>query len=130
MRKLKELWRFNLLGVLINLKNKLYITDKPSNYKELLHKKRFNGIVTMFLILELILVNINPLISKYVALIFISYSIFDYFCRHSYIEVNKNMKMACSKINHKLGIDEKIKVVLYKFSIANVVTKIVKKQQI
>ena len=130
LRKVKKIWRLNLLGVFISIKNKLYITNKPSNYKEMIHKRRFNGLVTMFLILEFILLNINPLISKYVALIFVSYSIFDYFCRHSYIEFNKNIKTILSQINSKYSVDEKIKQALYKFSIANVVTKLSKNQQI
>lgn len=126
MRKVKKIWRVNLLGVFINIKNKLYITTNPTNYKEMIHKRRFNGLVTMFLILEFILLNINPLISQYTALIFISYSIFDYFCRYSYIEFSKNIKTILSQINSKYSVDEKIKQVLYKFSIANVVTKLSK----
>lgn len=65
-------------------------------------------------------------ISKYVVLIFTSYSIFDYFCRHSYIEFNKNIKTILSRLNSKYDVDEKIKQVLYKLSIANVVTKLSK----
>ena len=65
-------------------------------------------------------------ISKYIALIFISYSIFDYFCRYSYIKFSKNIKTTLSQINSKYSVDEKIKQVLYKFSIANVVTKLSK----
>lgn len=130
MRKVKKIWRFNLLVIFISLKNKLYVTNNSKNYKEMVHIRRFNGLVTMFLILEFILLNINPLISKYVALIFISYSIFDYFCRHSYVEFGKNIRIAFSKINSKYSIYEKIKEVLYKFSIANVVIKLSKKQQI
>lgn len=137
MRKVKKIWRFNLLGILISIKNKLYITNNPSNHKEMVHKRRFNGLVTMFLILEFILLNINPLISKYVALIskyvaliFVFYSIFDYFCRHSYVEFSKNIKTIFFQINSKYDLNEKIKQVLYKFSIANVDTKLSKKQQI
>ena len=130
LRKVKKIWRFNLLGILISIKNTLYITSNPNNHKEMIHKRRFNGLVTMFLILEFVLLKINPLISKYVALIFMSYSIFDYFCRHSYIEFSKNIKTVLSLLNGKYNVDEKIKQVLYKFSIANAVTKLSKKQQI
>lgn len=130
LRKVKKIWRFNLLGILISIKNKLYITNNPNNHKEMIHKRRFNGLVTMFLVLEFILLKINPLISKYIALMFISYSIFDYFCRHSYIEFSKNIKTVFLQLNSKYDVDEKIKQVLYKLSIANVVTKLSKKQQI
>lgn len=127
MNIFRKIARYDLLSKLIYVKNNLYITRKPNNYQEAMHKRMFNCTVSMFLLLIIVLMKINPLISRYVALICISYFIFDYMCRIGYQMTIKKISYAVTKINNLITNIVRNKILINKVSIANVDTKISKK---
>lgn len=127
MKILRKVASYNLLSKLVYIKNKLYITSKPNNYQEAMYKRRFNCTVSMFLLLIIILMKINPSISKYVILVFTSYIIFDYSCRIGYQMTIKRICYFTSKINIIIMKIIKNKIPCLKVSTANMGIKISKK---